>query len=114
MATSRSLLLIDEFGKGTDTSDGVGLFVGVIRHLMSREERPKVLAATHFHECFSRLGGSTPLPLDEDAERLGVGYGHMRILLPEPREGMPVGDEEIITYLYKLEPGRSLASFGTA
>lgn len=33
-ATPRSLLIIDEFGKGTDSNDGAGLFCGVIEFLL--------------------------------------------------------------------------------
>jgi DNA mismatch repair protein MSH5 len=56
LATQRSLLIIDEFGKGTDSSDGAGLACAVFKHLLSLgTERPKVLGATHFHgmsSCF--------------------------------------------------------------
>lgn len=49
-ATRRSLLVIDEFGKGTDSSDGAGLACAVFEHLLSLgEECPKVIGATHFH-----------------------------------------------------------------
>jgi DNA mismatch repair protein MSH5 len=50
LATRRSLLIIDEFGKGTDTSDGAGLACAVMEHLLNLgTERPKVMGATHFH-----------------------------------------------------------------
>jgi DNA mismatch repair protein MSH5 len=50
LATRRSLLIIDEFGKGTDSSDGAGLACAVLEHLLSLDaESPKVIAATHFH-----------------------------------------------------------------
>lgn len=48
LATHRSLLLIDEFGKGTLPSDGIGLLCGVLQHLASRPKPPKVLLVTHF------------------------------------------------------------------
>jgi DNA mismatch repair protein MSH5 len=49
-ATRRSLLIIDEFGKGTEASDGAGLACAVMEHLLSLgTERPKVIGATHFH-----------------------------------------------------------------
>jgi DNA mismatch repair protein MSH5 len=50
LATRRSLLIIDEFGKGTESSDGAGLACAVMEHLLSLgAERPKVIGATHFH-----------------------------------------------------------------
>jgi DNA mismatch repair protein MSH5 len=50
VTTRRSLLIIDEFGKGTESSDGAGLACAVMEHLLSLgAERPKVIGATHFH-----------------------------------------------------------------
>jgi|TARA_R110002003_G_scaffold28_28_gene1756 DNA mismatch repair protein MSH5 len=50
LATRRSLLIIDEFGKGTEASDGAGLACAVMDHLLGLgSERPKVIGATHFH-----------------------------------------------------------------
>jgi DNA mismatch repair protein MSH5 len=50
LATRRSLLIIDEFGKGTESSDGAGLACGVMEYLLSLgSEQPKVIGATHFH-----------------------------------------------------------------
>ena len=48
--TPRSLLLIDEFGKGTAPEDGVSLLAATIRHLASQPEPPRVLITTHFQE----------------------------------------------------------------
>jgi DNA mismatch repair protein MSH5 len=57
LATRRSLLIIDEFGKGTESSDGAGLACAVMEYLLSLgPERPKVVGATHFHgESLSSL-----------------------------------------------------------
>jgi DNA mismatch repair protein MSH5 len=50
LATRRSLLIIDEFGKGTNSYDGAGLACAVLEYLLSLDmESPKVIAATHFH-----------------------------------------------------------------
>lgn len=47
--TAKSLLLIDEFGKGTDICDGSSLFAAVITELDSScEFTPRILATTHF------------------------------------------------------------------
>uniref|UniRef100_A0A0R0L340 DNA mismatch repair protein MSH5 n=1 Tax=Glycine max TaxID=3847 RepID=A0A0R0L340_SOYBN len=46
-ATSRSLCLVDEFGKGTLTEDGIGLLAGTINHFVTTDEPPKVFVCTH-------------------------------------------------------------------
>jgi DNA mismatch repair protein MSH5 len=49
LATNRSLLIIDEFGKGTESSGGAGLACAVMEHLLNLgNERPKVIGVTHF------------------------------------------------------------------
>lgn len=49
-ATCRSLIIIDEFGKGTESNDGAGLACAILEHLLSLGAyRPKVLCTTHFH-----------------------------------------------------------------
>lgn len=101
LATHRSLLCIDEFGKGTDSSDGAGLAAAVLEHLISLENRmPKILAATHYHEIFEH--GFLP-------ECPAFHFAHMRIVLDPEAESV----DGQITYLYKLESGRSTSSFGT-
>jgi DNA mismatch repair protein MSH5 len=108
-ATNRSLLVIDEFGKGTDaagkfrcigahlasilthyqSADGAGLACGVFEHLLSLGDgRPKVLGATHFHEIFEN-GFLQPRP--------SLDFGHMEVRLDEKTENM----EDQISYLYK-------------
>ncbi|KAF7180538.1 hypothetical protein CNMCM7691_009829 [Aspergillus felis] len=98
--TGRSLLLIDEFGKGTNESDGIGLACGILEHLLNLEDAPKVIAATHFHEIFEN-GFLQPRP------RLQLGHMEVRI----SGEARHVDDQ--ITYLYNFRPGRSNKSFGT-
>ncbi len=52
-ANRRNLVLVDEFGKGTNPLDGAALFTALLKHFLgSADERPMVLAATHFHEIF--------------------------------------------------------------
>jgi len=102
LATRRSLLIIDEFGKGTESYDGVGLAAGVFESLLHRgPETPKVLGATHFHEIFE--SGFLP-------QRLGLGFAHMEVKVDQ--EASEVDDQ--ITYLYNYCPGRSTSSFGTS
>ena len=48
-ATDRSLLILDEVGRGTSTFDGLSIAWSVIEHL-TRSIRAKTLFATHYHE----------------------------------------------------------------
>ncbi|KAK4560402.1 hypothetical protein LTR86_005598 [Recurvomyces mirabilis] len=101
LATRRSLLVIDEFGKGTESYDGAGLAAGVFEHLLQRGIHcPKVLGATHFHEIFET--GFLPA-------RPSLAFAHMEVRVDEESSAL----DEQITYLYNYKPGRSSSSFGT-
>ncbi|KAL8701409.1 MAG: hypothetical protein Q9201_004923 [Fulgogasparrea decipioides] len=89
LATHRSLIIIDEFGKGTDSNDGAGLACGLFEHFLGLgTERPKVLGATHFHEIFEN-GFLPPRP--------HLAFGHMEVRIDMDAEAV----EDQITYLYK-------------
>ncbi len=50
-ATSRSLVILDEIGRGTATFDGLSLAWAVAEHLATNDRaRPKTIFATHYHE----------------------------------------------------------------
>ena len=50
-ATTRSLVILDEIGRGTATFDGLSLAWAVAEHLASNDRaRPKTIFATHYHE----------------------------------------------------------------
>jgi DNA mismatch repair protein MutS len=49
LATPRSLVLLDEIGRGTATFDGLAIAWAVVEQLQART-RPKTLFATHYHE----------------------------------------------------------------
>ncbi len=48
--TDRSLVVLDEIGRGTSTYDGMSIAWAVLEYLIQAVKRPKVLFATHFHE----------------------------------------------------------------
>ncbi|KAH7031981.1 muts domain V-domain-containing protein [Macrophomina phaseolina] len=101
LATPRSLLVIDEFGKGTDSNDGAGLACGILQYLLNRGNRcPKVLAATHFHEIFEE-GYLLHHP--------ALQFGHMEVRVDESKRDV----DDQITYLYNFRLGRSVSSFGS-
>jgi DNA mismatch repair protein MutS len=49
-ATARSLILLDEVGRGTSTFDGVSIAWAVAEHLHELPAHPRTLFATHYHE----------------------------------------------------------------
>lgn len=48
--SERSLVLLDEIGRGTSTYDGISIAWSLVEHLYKRKEKPKTLFATHYHE----------------------------------------------------------------
>lgn len=89
--TARSLVILDEIGRGTSTYDGISIAWSIAEFLHQSAAMPKVLFATHYHE------------LNELEERL-------------PRvKNYHITNKEIgnkIIFLRKLAPGGSTHSFG--
>lgn len=91
-ATSRSLVILDELGRGGSSSDGYAIAESVLHHLASHVQ-PLGFFATHY--------GS-----------LGLSFVHHPKILPL-RMGIVVDQKSRnITFLYKLEPGTAPGSFG--
>ncbi|KAF4961953.1 hypothetical protein FSARC_9944 [Fusarium sarcochroum] len=99
-STPRSLVLIDEFGKGTNGDDGAGLLAALLDHYLSLgPDCPRLLAATHFHEIFE----SGYLE-----HHNGLRIAHMNVRLDWEASLV----DEQVTYLFSLEYGHSTSSFG--
>jgi len=91
-ATSRSLVVLDEIGRGTATFDGLSIAWAVAEFLATNPKvRPKTLFATHYHEM-TDLADATP----------GVVNCHV-----SAREW-----KDDIIFLRKIVPGRSDRSYG--
>jgi DNA mismatch repair protein MutS len=91
-ATSRSLVILDEIGRGTSTFDGLSIAWAVAEHLATNARaRPKALFATHYHEL-TELADTLP----------GVVNAHVAA-----REW-----HDDIVFLRKVVPGRSDRSYG--
>jgi DNA mismatch repair protein MutS len=87
----RSLVLLDEVGRGTSTFDGLAIAWAVVEELHDRPGRPKVLFATHFHEL-TQLAGRLS----------GVRNFHVAV-----REW----NDEIV-FLHRVQPGGTDRSYG--
>ena len=91
-ATSRSLVVLDEIGRGTATFDGLSIAWAVAEYLATNpRSRPKTLFATHYHEL-TDLADALP----------GVVNAHVAA-----REW-----QDNIVFLHKIIPGRSDRSYG--
>jgi DNA mismatch repair protein MutS len=91
-ATGRSLILLDEVGRGTSTADGLSIARAVIEFLHNNPRvAARTLFATHYHE------------LTDAADYLPrVRNFHLAV---EEKGGE-------VRYLHKVEPGRAEKSFG--
>jgi DNA mismatch repair protein MutS len=91
-ATSRSLVILDEIGRGTATFDGLSLAWAVAEYLASNPKaRPKTIFATHYHELTDLADG---LP----------GVANFHVVVREWKDD--------IVFLRKVVPGRSDRSYG--
>ena len=91
-ATPRSLIVLDEIGRGTSTFDGLSIAWAVVEYLVDKQKiGAKTLFATHYHEL-SELEGSLP------------GVVNYRISVKEHGEN--------VIFLRKIERGGADKSFG--
>jgi DNA mismatch repair protein MutS len=89
-ATARSLIVLDEIGRGTATYDGLALAWAVVEHI-HKSIRAKTLFATHYHEL-----------TELESQLEGVRNLHVSV-----KES---GDQ--ILFLRKVEPGAADRSYG--
>ncbi len=87
----RSLVILDEIGRGTSTYDGISIAWSIVEYLYQTPSKPKTLFATHYHE------------LNELENKLS-GVKNYHITNKES------GNK--IIFLRKLAPGGSTHSFG--
>ena len=96
LATPKSLILLDEVGRGTSTFDGISIAWAVVEHLYKPEGGPKVLFATHYFE------------LTELAEKFS-GIKNCNISVKEWTNAL--GKTEVV-FLHKINSGPADKSYG--
>jgi len=89
--SERSLILLDEIGRGTSTYDGISIAWSIVEHLHATPQRPKTFFATHYHEL-NELENKLPRVKNYHVTNKEVGNK--------------------IIFLRKLAPGGSTHSFG--
>jgi DNA mismatch repair protein MutS len=89
--TSRSLILLDEIGRGTSTYDGISIAWSIVEFLHQSPHQPKTLFATHYHEL-NELENKLPRVKNYHITNKEVGNK--------------------VIFLRKLAPGGSTHSFG--
>ena len=90
--TPRSLIVLDEIGRGTSTFDGISIAWAVAEHLRRRDDaRPRTLFATHYHEL-TELALTLP------------GVKNYNVAVRES------GDR--VVFLRKIAPGAADQSYG--
>lgn len=91
-ATPKSLIVLDEIGRGTSTFDGISIAWAVAEHLcLQQEVKAKTLFATHYHEL-------------TDLSRTVSGVKNYNVLVREHNDS--------ITFLRKVGPGAADKSYG--
>ncbi|EKX54504.1 Msh6 mismatch repair muts-like protein, meiosis and mitosis [Guillardia theta CCMP2712] len=91
-ATSRSLVILDELGRGTSTFDGYAIAYSVLCHLV-KQNRPLLLFSTHYKSI-----------TDEFRASKDVSLCHMDCLVDE--------GSQTVTFLYKFKRGVASDSYG--
>jgi DNA mismatch repair protein MutS len=89
--SSKSLVLLDEIGRGTSTYDGISIACSIAEYLHNAPQKPKTLFATHYHEM-------------NDLETYMPRIKNYHVTHKEV--------ENKIIFLRKLAPGGSTHSFG--
>ncbi len=89
--TSRSLVLLDEIGRGTSTYDGISIAWAIAEYLHEHPQKAKTLFATHYHEL-------------NDMQEQFVRIKNYNVSVKELKDH--------VLFLRKLVPGGSAHSFG--
>jgi DNA mismatch repair protein MSH6 len=101
-ATRRSLVLVDELGRGTSTFDGCAIADGVLRYL-AETSRPLMIFSTHYHHLAEQVVRHS-IP--------GVAMGHMDYTLAATSAEVSSAQSREVVFLYRLVSGVCQRSYG--
>ena len=118
-STPRTLIAIDEFGKGTADVDGLALLSASIQNFLDRGENcPHILISTHFHSLLNLIPHSPLIKLQVNLNPKFTLFGtHVQLLLISSQYNYIfqtldfLMENEEITYLYKVKDGSVNQSF---
>ena len=103
LATDRSLVIVDEFGKGSDPIDSTSMFGGTLSYFEKKSlDCPRCIFSTHFLDLFKDK------ELCEMYQSRKIKMMSTEILLEKTTNSLL----DNVTYLYKVKPGLAEKSFG--
>ncbi|KAM8778288.1 DNA mismatch repair protein Msh3 isoform 1-T1 [Rhynchonycteris naso] len=102
-ATSQSLVIMDELGRGTSTHDGIAIAYATLEHFI-RDVKSLTLFVTHY----------PPVCELEKSYSQQVGNYHMGFLVSEDESKQDPGEEapDFVTFLYQITRGIASRSYG--
>ena len=110
-ATSKSLLVLDEIGRGTSTFDGLSIAWAVIEHISNRKLLgAKTLFATHYHELTELEGGG----LEHIVKQLGYGDDPLNQRASVGWKGMRAAERLVEQYMVRIESASSYSATAAA
>ncbi|KAH7104481.1 muts domain V-domain-containing protein [Auriculariales sp. MPI-PUGE-AT-0066] len=106
-ATDRSLVIMDEVGRGTTMRDGLAIAFATLQHLYSKN-KCRALFATHFHEVADMLGYRDSEKCDEDSAHIDSAFQHVGFFCTDVDET----EDGHFAYSHRLRPGVNRDSHG--
>lgn len=94
--TPRSLILLDEVGRGTSTFDGISIAWAIVEYLYKPKGGAKVIFATHYFELID----------------LENKYSRVKNYHVEAQEYKDAQGESKLAFLYQIKPGAADQSYG--
>ena len=111
-ATAKSLVVLDEIGRGTSTFDGMSIARAVVEHIADPAKGLgcKTLFATHYHELTELEGGG----LEHIVKQLGYGDDPLNQRASVGWKGMRAAERLVEQYMVRIESASSYSATAAA